>query len=77
MVAPHRLVRTCPKCGSSEVVRIVYGYPSPECIEEARRGAIRLGGCCIRGDDPRWACRKCDHRWPTTGDDEDDSDAES
>jgi hypothetical protein len=51
----------CPKCGSSEIVPIVYGYPLPETEEKARRGEIALGGCRIigNGSDPKWACRKC------------------
>lgn len=53
----------CPKCGSKEVVRIVYGLPSPELMEEANRGKVALGGCCISGNDPQWHCNGCEHEW--------------
>jgi DNA-directed RNA polymerase subunit RPC12/RpoP len=53
----------CPKCGSTEVVRIVYGLPGPELLEEAKRGQIALGGCCVTGNDPQWHCHECGHRW--------------
>jgi hypothetical protein len=45
------------------VVRIVYGYPSEELREEAERGEVALGGCCVTGDDPTHLCRACEHRW--------------
>ena len=38
----------CPRCGSVEAIRIVYGYPGPEMAEAEERGEIRLGGCCDR-----------------------------
>jgi hypothetical protein len=55
--APKR--PTCPACGSREVVPILYGYPEPEAISEAAKGALTLGGCCVGDDDPRKHCRDC------------------
>ncbi len=50
----------CPFCGyEDQVVRIVYGYPSPEMIEQSRRGEVALGGCCIGPDADAWYCRGC------------------
>jgi len=51
----------CPACGSTEVVPILFGYPTREAELAAERGEIVLGGCMVRGDgsDPEWACRGC------------------
>jgi hypothetical protein len=49
---------TCPRCGSRDVVRVVYGLPTPELFEAADEGRVILGGC----DPFRWpthACRSC------------------
>ena len=52
--------RKCSKCGGN-VYRILYG--EPVCCEEEyfeRFGEhVVLGGCCITGDDPEWACSEC------------------
>lgn len=53
---------TCPDCGG-RAVPILYGYPLGEIIEAADRGEAELGGCEVTGDDPRWHCRSCGHRW--------------
>lgn len=49
----------CPRCGSKDVLRIVYGLPGPELMERAEKGLVKLGGCCVDGNDPEWYCRKC------------------
>lgn len=28
----------CPKCGSDNIIPIVYGYPAKELFEESRKG---------------------------------------
>ena len=53
----------CPKCASTHVVRIVYGYPGFETMEKSRQGEIELGGCIINSGYPRWSCKHCHHRW--------------
>ena len=53
----------CPSCGSDTVLTIVFGYPSPELIEEMQQGKVALGGCCMSEDDPEWECTDCEHRW--------------
>ncbi len=58
----------CPKCGSPDVIPIMYGLPSEEAAEEARQGKIALGGCCISDDSPRWHCRDCEPEWGTIDD---------
>jgi hypothetical protein len=41
------------------VVRIVYGDPDPEVIEQSRRSEVALGGCGLRPDAHEWYCRGC------------------
>ena len=50
--------RKCPTCGSTDVIEIVYGYPSYEAFIQAEKGEIKLGGCCIDGDSPKWYCKR-------------------
>ena len=59
---PKRKV-ICPRCGSSNGVKIVYGYPSSKMWEEAERGEISLGGCCVSPNDPTRCCNDCDYNW--------------
>jgi hypothetical protein len=57
----------CPKCGSSQVVPVLYGLPSEEAMEAGGRGEIAFGGCCLPSDPSqmnRWACNGCHFRWP-------------
>ena len=50
----------CPFCGyDDQVVRIVYGQPSRELIEQSQRGEIALGGSCAAPDAHQWYCRGC------------------
>ena len=53
----------CPACGSLKVAPIVYGLPSEELEEEAKRGNVVLGGCLVDEHNPEWACQTCDHSW--------------
>jgi hypothetical protein len=39
--------RACPQCGSTDAVRIVYGYPTVELFEAEQRGEGSLGGCVV------------------------------
>lgn len=51
---------SCPECGSSEVIPIVYGMPGPDLIEAEHRGEVVIGGCAIlEGYDPTHSCRAC------------------
>ena len=51
----------CPVCGSEKIAAILYGLPafSPSLRQELGDEKIVLGGCCITGDDPTWACLAC------------------
>jgi hypothetical protein len=41
----------------------MWGLPTWEAGEAAKRGEIVLGGCCVSGDDPEWFCRDCGWAW--------------
>jgi hypothetical protein len=55
--------KRCPRCGSADVVPIVYGEPSREMFEDAREGRIALGGCLVSVDSPDHLCDSCGHVW--------------
>lgn len=50
--------RKCPEC-SSKLVPIVFGMPNEQGIQEAEKGKIILGGCCVSFNDPTWGCAHC------------------
>jgi formate dehydrogenase maturation protein FdhE len=49
----------CPACNSTEVKKIVYGYP----IEGFDYDRFEVGGCCVTGQDPKYKCIKCESSW--------------
>ena len=53
----------CPECSSKNVIPIEYGMPGLEMREEADRGEIVLGGCCIMEDANNRHCKDCSHEW--------------
>ena len=55
--------RQCPKCGSKNAVKIVYGMPSYDLFEAAQAGKVKLGGCVITEDNPDYCCKNCEHEW--------------
>jgi hypothetical protein len=56
---------SCPRCKACEGVReLVYGEPDLDTQQQSAHDEIVLGGCCITGNDPKWDCRQCGHRWP-------------
>ena len=56
------MAMTCPRCGSSKVVRIAYGYPGADMHKEVERGEAVLGGCMVFPDSPSHECGDCGHR---------------
>jgi len=40
--------------GPPRFVRLVYGLPGPELVEEAAMGHVVLGGCVVDGLEPKW-----------------------
>ena len=59
MDAPRR----CPRCISDEVIRILYGTPSPDLLEEGRAGRVALGADVFWPEVPEWLCVACEHEW--------------
>ena len=54
----------CPQCSKKDsIVPIVYGYPSPELLNEADKGKVSLGGCVIRSENPNYNCNDCGNQW--------------
>lgn len=51
--------RACPRCGSTALVPVIYGYPDPQLFEREERGEVLLGGCVIQPDAPAVVCRRC------------------
>ena len=49
----------CPHCGN-RLLKIEYGMPGPEIFEQAKKGEVFLGGCCVFDDEmPEYHCNKC------------------
>jgi hypothetical protein len=46
--------KKCPKYGSKNSVKIVYGMPSFKLFQEAEAGKVKLGGCCIIEGGPEY-----------------------
>ena len=64
----------CPSCGSTDAIRIEYGYPSSELAEAAERGEVILGGCLIWPEAPDFECRGCGSALPWVASDHDADD---
>jgi hypothetical protein len=55
--------KKCPKCGSKNSVKIVYGMPNYELFLEAEAGKVKLGGCVIVEGTPEYFCKDCCNEW--------------
>ena len=55
--------KQCIRCGSKNVLNIVYGYPSHELGLDAQAGKIVLGGCEVGEDLPEYHCKDCQQEW--------------
>jgi hypothetical protein len=60
----------CPQCESEITVPILWGYPSPETMEEIEQSVqqgtelpFAVGGCVVDPDSPVWHCSECGHQW--------------
>ena len=53
----------CPKCGSREVIPIVYGMPGPELLRKSAEGRVALGGCVVSPENPTVECQTCGASW--------------
>lgn len=60
--------RTCPKCGSNDINRILYGLYDSEyvskCIDEDKK--VSFGGCLITDNSPAFECNKCGKKFGKT-----------
>ena len=53
----------CPKCGSSDIGRVAYGWRD-EALERAELdGELTVGGQRVDENQPTHFCRECSHRW--------------
>jgi len=55
----------CPRCGSKNTARILYGLPAFNETLEAKlnAGKIHIGGCCITGFDAKYYCNDCKRKF--------------
>jgi predicted RNA-binding Zn-ribbon protein involved in translation (DUF1610 family) len=53
----------CPICNKKSVVKIVYGYPSQELLDEAIKKEVVLGGCIVDEANPEFQCLQCGNQW--------------
>lgn len=60
LMAARAEPKACPACGSADVARIMYGFPTSEAFDDP---TIVLGGCVVWPDSPAFACRGCEHEW--------------
>jgi hypothetical protein len=52
-------VKPCPICKQTDmVIPIVYGYPSNELFKKVDKGLVKLGGCCIEPEKPKYYCKR-------------------
>ena len=59
----------CPRCGSMNTARILYGMPvlDDSLMEKYNSGRIYLGGCCITDFDPYYYCNECNRKFGAKG----------
>jgi len=50
----------CPKCGSTDFRRLLYGLPAEE-LSDHEAEYYRLGGCVVRPEN--WHCEDCGLEW--------------
>lgn len=57
------LVKRCPFCGSKNVKSMIYGLPTFEAMESAKRGEIVLEGCHVESNSPIHLCSHCNREF--------------
>lgn len=55
--------KRCPKCGSKNTIKILYGMPTKEVFQKAEAGEIKLGGCRKIVGGPEYYCKDCESEW--------------
>lgn len=56
--------KKCPKCGSDNISKILYGEVGPlddELLRKLKEDNVVLGGCCVGPE--KWKCIKCGHKF--------------
>ena len=53
----------CPNCGSSDIWTIVHGLISDIDEKKLEKDKIKLGGCLISKNSPKWNCSDCGLLW--------------
>ena len=58
-------ISKCTECATDDYVTIhVMGRPSETLCEVSHKTeCIRLGGCKVKGNEMRYTCRKCAHKF--------------
>lgn len=59
--------KICPKCGSKDSVKILYGYPNEKGIMLEAAGKAKLGGCLVLDVAPEYHCKNCQYEWDKEG----------
>lgn len=49
----------CPVCCNGNVVKVLYGEPTPEAWRDHLNGKLMIGGCCVFEDSPTHQCAVC------------------
>ncbi len=57
---------TCPRCLSTEVVPIVYGFPDEATRKKEAAWKLILGGCVLDANSPQWHCKNCGQKFGET-----------
>jgi hypothetical protein len=57
---PMRTRLICPACNSTQVKKILYGFPD---VENFDFDKFEVGGCCITGEDDKYLCSSCQMSW--------------
>ena len=67
IVKNRRAQIKCPRCGSKNTARILYGMPaySEEMERKLNEGKLYLGGCCVTEHDPARHCNECYRNFAT------------
>lgn len=55
--------KNCPRCRSIDIIPIQYGLPSGDMKEKHDKGQVKIGGCVVGEDSPRWYCKDCDYEF--------------
>ena len=55
--------KQCPKCGSKNTMKILFGRPTHDVFQKAETGGIKLGGYSILAGGSKYSCNECEHEW--------------